>query len=96
MNPKQRQKWAKIRMLGKFRYVLGYGILLWGIPTGLCYAVLTTLTDNGFSLFRVLSSPLLRQLFVAKLIISLILFPICGCVLAWWLWHYWEKKYSEQ
>lgn len=36
-------------MLGKFRYVLDYGILLWGIPTGLCYAVLTTLTDNGFS-----------------------------------------------
>ncbi|WP_017721898.1 hypothetical protein [Kamptonema formosum] len=59
-------------------------------------AAITTLTDNGFSLDRVLSSPLLRQLFVAKMVILLILFPICGCVLAWWVWHYCEKKYLEQ
>lgn len=96
MNPQQRQKWAQIRRMGKYRYLLVYGILLWGVPVALCYAVATTLVDNGFSIQPVLSSPLLRRLFVAKVFISLLLFPVGGSGVAWWLWEYYEKKYLDE
>ena len=96
MNPKQREKWARIRRLGKLRYMIIYGIVLWGLPVAVLYVFITTFLDNNFSIQQVLQSALLRRLFFAKLFISLTLFPTCGFAVSWWLWDYNEKKYSDE
>lgn len=96
MNPKQREKWSRIRRLGKLRYMIIYGIFFWGLPVGVFYVLITTLIDNNFSIQPILESALLRRLFFAKLFISITLFPTCGLAVSWWLWDYNEKKYLNE
>jgi hypothetical protein len=66
-------KWAKFNKLGRTQYVLRYGVLGWGIPTGILFALFTGLMDGW-------------DLFLPQLIRALVLFPLIGilCGRIWW------------
>jgi hypothetical protein len=66
-------KWAKYRKLGRTQYVLRYGVLGWGIPTGILIAAIRGFLDGW-------------DRFLPELITCLILFPLIGilCGRIWW------------
>lgn len=41
MNSEQREKWKRIRLKGKTRYIILRGALAWGLPVGLIYSLWT-------------------------------------------------------
>jgi hypothetical protein len=43
MNTKQRLRWEKSRTLGPLRFILLYGVLGWGVSTGVLFSILFTM-----------------------------------------------------
>ena len=69
------EKWAKFSKLSRSQYVLRFGILGWGIPTAILFALVQSyrLGSDGF---------------LFQLIPALIIFPLGGILfgrLMWWL-----------
>ena len=82
MKPAQVAKWEKTRARGRTRFIVVYGVLLWGLST----AALMTLV------FAVQGQDdwLLRGLFIFVLF-PLIGGPMFGLFLWWWT----ERRYSR-
>lgn len=74
-------KWAKFSKLGRTQYVLRYGVLGWGIPTGILFAVFSGFMDGW-------------DQFLPKLIEGLILFPITGILCGRIWWRQLERKHA--
>ena len=73
MSNSDSDKWAKFSKLGRTQYVLRYGVLGWGIPTGILFAVISGFMDGW-------------DRFLPNLVEGLILFPLTGilCGRIWW------------
>jgi hypothetical protein len=57
----------KMIKLGKTKYTIYYGVLLWGVPVGLMYGFIFPIIEH-------------RNLELLNLIIGLVLFPLLGIV----------------
>ncbi|TKB03725.1 hypothetical protein E5672_06465 [Alteromonas portus] len=75
-------KWAKTREKGKQRFVLVNGVLGWGIPTAILWAVLMEFIEP------------LENIWVRP-IIALIIFPIAGIAFGHLTWNRSEKTYEK-
>jgi hypothetical protein len=82
MKPKQMERWAKMRERGKRRFIWFYGVLAWGVTTGLLFC----------GAMQFLSpSPLPHPL--VALAVPLIIFPLMGYFWGLLVWHYSERAY---
>jgi hypothetical protein len=81
MSNSDTKKWAKFSRLGRTQYVLRYGVLGWGVPTGILYAVFSGFMDGWDQL-------------LPQLIKALILFPIIGIMCGRIWWRQLERKHS--
>jgi hypothetical protein len=73
------EKAAKLVKLGRSKFVLLYGVLLWGIPTGILFALVRGYSDGWGT-------------FLPQLILSLILFPLGGILYGRLMWKLLVRK----
>jgi hypothetical protein len=83
MNDKQFGYWPKTREMGRGRYTLIYGVLMWGIATGIGWAIVMAAMQGWDRL------PFL-------LVGALILFPIGGIFWGRYMWRMMEARYQKE
>jgi hypothetical protein len=69
------ERWAKFSKLGRTQYVLRFGVLGWGIPTAILFALIQSYRRGSDG-------------FLVQLIPALIIFPLGGILfgrLMWWM-----------
>ncbi len=76
-------RWERIRADGRLRYVLRYGMLGWGVTTGLVWAGLMSLIGSA-------PSP---WLYIA---LGLSLFPLAGVLWGMAMWNWMERHWRRQ
>ena len=86
------EKWQKLRAKGKWNYILIYGVLGWGVGTGILFSLVFPLVINAM-FFKVPFLPVFA--------LSIVVFPLGGVAWGYWMWIYcekvyWEAKASEQ
>ena len=86
------EKWEKLRAKGKWNYIFIYGVLGWGVGTGIIFSLLFPLVTEAMSS---------KAPFLPVFALSIVLFPLGGIAWAWFMWIYaekvyWEAKASEQ
>ena len=82
MNETQIRKWAKTREMGPLKYVLLYGVVGWGVVTGVLFSFVLAAIQGW-------------ERFWALLLVSLILFPLGGIAFGMLTWKASESKYKE-
>jgi hypothetical protein len=82
MNEKQAARWESIRSKGRGRYIVVYGVLLWGLLTGFFWALAMSAVQ-GWDRFWLL------------LPIALIGFPIGGYFFGAMTWKKTEENYQK-
>lgn len=80
MNDIQIKKWEKTRKLGKVKFVLLYGALIWGVATPILKNIFT---------YYIFNTPISS----ISITIDLIIFPIIGILWGVIIWNITEKKY---
>ena len=83
-------RWNLMKSKGKGNYLIKDGILNWGIPTGILWAVFFQLIEDGLSL-----NSYLQIDFVRRIVIGIITFSLVGIVAALFKWNKLEKKYQN-
>ncbi len=86
------EKWEKLRAKGKWNYILIYGVLGWGVGTGILFSL-------GFPLVTEAMGD--KAPFLPVFAGSIVLFPLGGIAWGYGMWIlaekvYWEAKASEQ
>lgn len=89
-NQKELAKWERMNSMGKRKYILKDGILYYGVPTGILWAIFYQLFEGGFSLDNFTVAD-----FTSRLIIGLIVFSIVGIFVSLFTWNKLEKKYRK-
>lgn len=82
MSHSDSNKWAKFSKLGRTQYVLRYGVLGWGIPTAILFAVISGFFDGW-------------DRFLPQLVEGFILFPLIGILCGWIWWRQLERKHAS-
>ncbi|AQT67166.1 hypothetical protein STSP2_00309 [Anaerohalosphaera lusitana] len=76
-----KKRWAKMRKMGKRKFVLVYGVLFWGLLGGLIYSLdWKTFTFDS----------------VGDVVRGVIIFTICGALFGLLLWLQAESRYGEE
>ena len=73
--------WAMATVLGRRRFVLRYGVLGWGVPTAI--------------LFALIQAFIYGHEFLPQLLSALVLFPISGIFLGYFMWKRMEQLHSK-
>jgi hypothetical protein len=81
MTEKQREKWSKTRKKGRTRFIWLYGVVGWGVVTGVLWAAAMAFQGLGHL-------PLLLPL-------ALIVFPIGGFFFGRKMWTTFEDQFQE-
>jgi len=81
LTEKQAARWKKTRRMGRWRYTLIYGVLLWGIPVAILWSVAMAWTQGWGMLPNLLK-------------LSLIGFPIGGVLYGRLMWWIFETRYE--
>jgi hypothetical protein len=89
---KKLEKWEKLRAKGKWNYILLYGVLGWGVSTGILFSLIFPLGMAATGS----SAP-----FLPVFALSIVLFPLGGVAWGYSMWIsqekvYWEMKASER
>ena len=87
-----REDWARIRELGRGRYLFRYGVLARGIPMGIVVSLLIELFDPSGAMPDVLLEPR----FLMRLLLAVAVFAASGCVTALANWRLHERRYPEK
>lgn len=82
MTDKDLARWEKTRAMGRTRYVIWYGFLLWGFGTGLLWAIMMTGIQGWDRLWN-------------NLAWGLIGFPIGGLLFGSMMWKLQEANYRK-
>jgi hypothetical protein len=82
MNQKQFERWAKTRQIGRTAHIWRCGVLGWGLPVGIIWAVAMAAIQGWDRL------PILLP-------VALIGFPIGGYFFGVWTWRTSEKAYRK-
>ncbi len=72
-------KWSKARDMGRKKYILLYGVLFWGVTTGLLFPVIQHFLFG-------------KTMTMASFVISLTIFPIAGIFFGKTMWDKMEKS----
>ncbi|MEM7784733.1 MAG: hypothetical protein AAF623_15390 [Planctomycetota bacterium] len=83
MKEKQFKKWTETRKRGMIYFVVVYGVLAWGLGTGILWSLLTSMMSGweGTSL---------------RFTLGLIFFPIGGILFGVLMWFILEKQYKKR
>lgn len=73
------KKWGKLREAGRASFVLRYGVLAWGVTTGLLFTLVRVLEEGAEA-----NVPL-------TLVSSMLLFPLGGVLWGHAMWWFCEK-----
>ncbi len=89
MNLKQLKKWKKVRVKGKFRFVLLHGVLKCGVPAAILYRLykISNLSNSS------LDGEIPNSADFSSFCIDLISFSIVGFIVGLWTWVQNEKEY---
>lgn len=90
MNYKQRVSWGKTRKKGKARFVIIYGMLIWGITFGVVSMIFSRIANNQFFLSSIFSAQV-----VFDLITRAAFGAITGIFFGIYVWRYMEKKWIQ-
>ena len=82
MSHSESEKWEKFSKLGRTQYVVRYGVLGWGIPTGILFAVFSGFMDGWDQL-------------LPQIIKALVLFPLIGILCGRIWWRQLERKHAS-
>ncbi len=80
MGPKAKQRYEKFRALGKVRFVLFVGVLMYGIPTML-------IAQGLHYVFEPKEAHSLATFFVDLYPSKLIVWPLAGVIFGLWMWR---------
>jgi hypothetical protein len=83
MNEKQMARWAKIRKMGRSKFIWIRCVLSWGLLTAFIVVLCTAILD-GFD-----------SISVPGIIVYVIAFPIGGYFMGVWCWESGERKFRE-
>ena len=78
MSKSKLEQLAKIRAMGRRKFVLYYGVLGWGVSTAILFAGLEA-HSKGFGYF------------LPSLAAALVLYPLAGIVWGRFMWWYFER-----
>lgn len=81
-------KWEKIRQQGKKRFVYRYGVLGWGLTTGIFFSIVFELINEG-KIHKTVSGSLAISLF------SIVLFLVGGYFWGVYMWHSMERRFRN-
>ena len=79
-------KWEKTRAKGSYRFILIFGVLIWGVSTGVLYAAMVAYAERGET-----GVPFWRLLWP-----GLALFPAGGIAWGAAMWFLNERAYKKQ
>ncbi|MGH6814307.1 MAG: hypothetical protein ACREC6_01235 [Hyphomicrobiaceae bacterium] len=74
------KRWEATRQQGRRRFILVYGVLGWGVPTGILFSLASWFFDPNLNVM--VAAPL-----------AMIVFPIGGILWGRWMWHVGERAY---
>ena len=77
------EKWEKLRAKGKWNYILIYGVLGWGVSTGVLFSLIFPLVMGG------------KVPFLPVFALSIVLFPLGGIAWGYCMWILSEKAYAK-
>jgi len=80
MTEKQAARWKKTRQMGRGRYTLIYGVLIWGVVTGVLWSIAMAWMQGWAQL-------------PGLLVLALIGFPIGGYFYGRLMWRIFESRY---
>ena len=83
----QNDKWAKLKAMGKKKFILVYGVFGWGFLTALIFLVLGVVSKKGFRISDLGSLSFLKQLLV-----SMLVFPLIGYFWGLLIWKKLERQ----
>jgi len=83
-----REEWAKVRTLGRGRYLFRYGVIGRGIPMGVVVALLIELWDPS----GVMPDALLETRFLGRLLLAVTVFSASGALSAVANWRVHERR----
>ena len=86
------EDWAKIRTLGRERYLLRYGVIGRGLPMGIVVALLIELWDPSGAM----PDALLDLRFLGRLLLAIGVFAASGCISALANWRMHERRFGEK
>jgi len=84
LSEQDKEKLGRILAKGKWRYVLLYGVVLWGITTAILFRVLMIYWKGN-------EGPFWEQFFSAETVLALIIFPVTGIGFGLVLWKGLQK-----
>jgi hypothetical protein len=76
------EKWTDLSKLGRKRFVLFYGVLGWGIPTAILFALIQSYLDGW-------------DQFPYHLTQALLIFPLGGVVWGRVMWKFLERRHAK-
>lgn len=77
---KEREGWDRMRKKGRTRYIVIYGVLIWGCITAILFSCMPLLFGNAFDWLRTT--------------LSFVLFPIGGVWWGRSMWNFMEQRYA--
>ncbi len=83
MSQKAQERWQKDQQLGKSQYIVRYGVLFWGIPTGILWSIIMHFLQP-------------QDTWYIRPIIAMIIFPLGGIWFGKWLWNTNVKNFGLQ
>lgn len=84
-----RQRWNEMKNMGKKNYLFKEGILYWGVPTGILWAIFYHLIDSGFSFENMVQTSFFR-----RILVGIIVFSLAGMIKNYFSWRTLEKKFQ--
>jgi len=85
LTEKQKTTISRVISMGKWRYVILYGVVLWGLMTAILYRVLMICWNGAKGVFW-------QQFLSAETVLALIIFPVCGIGCGVVMWKGMQKR----
>lgn len=92
MKDKEFHEWSKIRKKGKINFILKYGMLLYGVSTGILLYILELILDQKFSLTLFTQYTFYRDMIAQVIAYSIIAGPLYGIL----MWIFNEKRWKKE
>ena len=83
----QKEKWNKQKSKGKLKFILIYGVLLWGVCISIVYSIVTIFLITNYTSYSILG-------IVFRFIAYVVIWGLCGILFAIGLWNSKVKKFD--
>jgi len=92
MNKKNRfKKWEKVREKGRKHYIIYYGVLGWGLSTGILFFILGEILDHGLNISEYFTGD-----WISSLVIGVASFLLGGILFGYFMWGVNENYYHDK